>query len=333
MPLFVPQEVLDQADTLRDQNERMAAELAGYEEMRPLLQLAEEVRGEITAYFDTRPDLNAPEIAERAYQNVLARHMDKARGEVTARYEQEHRRGLYEKLLGEVATNEGPVISEQVRVRVETDPDLAQELRVSARKELMARATDVVRSEITAEQEVIINQEAERQLALDRLDVRLALDRELDLTTPEVTGLLKPGDKVELFFSTEARKRERLVLTWMKDAKGKEGWVYTSSSKILLNDGGYEAKIADNRFVDVGIIHKDLENGKPVPQIDKLVIGMPLMLVQKTDNGRPKTTELSYRKNSSNYPYSSSIEPVVLAGTDFQTKDIVFTNASGAARG
>ena len=329
MPFFVPESELQ---GLRAQNDHMRAELEGFAEMAPLLRLAEEVRTEIVAVLEVETSLDAREISERAYMRVLSRHMDEARDEVAARYEQEHRRSLYERLLGEVATTEGGAIAEQVKQKVETDPELALELQRSARKELAARATDVVRSQITAEQEAIIDQEAERQIALDRLDVQLALDRELHLKSEEVTKLLRPGDKVELFYEMEKNRRGRVLLTWTKDVKGKEGWVYASCSEQLVEPTGYSTYEPDtDRFVQIGCVNKDLDDGKDVAELNKLVVGRQVAFMQKRPNGTVKTQKLTYRDR---YGYSgSTVQPLVLLGTDFQTKDIVFTNASGLSAG
>src|SRR4051794_5235119 len=100
---FVAKEEVQELQTLRAENERMATQLAEFEEMRPHLLLAEEIRNEIVAALENNEQgLDARAIAEQAYSNVLKRKADEARDEVAARYEQEHRRNLYERLLGEV---------------------------------------------------------------------------------------------------------------------------------------------------------------------------------------------------------------------------------------
>jgi hypothetical protein len=186
-------------EELQQQNQHLSQEVAEFDEMRPHLALATEIRTEIINLLGGPQDLSAQEIGELAYQKVLRAKVDEARDEVAARYEQEHRRSLYERVLGEIATTEGESISEKVKIKVETDPKVALELQKSARRELAARAEAVVRDKITAEQAVVINLEADRQIELDRFDVRLALNRELDLNDAHLKESIKPGDIVEFF--------------------------------------------------------------------------------------------------------------------------------------
>lgn len=333
---FVAKEEVQELQTLRTENERMAAQLADFEEMRPHLLLAEEIRNEIVAALENNQEgLDARSIAERAYSNVLKRKVEEARDEVAARYEQEHRRSLYERVLGEVATSEGDDISKKVRTRVETDPELAVELKESARKELAARATDVVRQEITAEQHAVLDKEAERQIGLDRLDVKLALDGELDLASDEVRQQIKPGDKVELFFPlndayNQKGKRGRILLVWAKDANGKEGWVFDSSSETFFDQSGYTIKVDSDRFVRIASLNKDFETGDDVVQADKLVVGRQVVLIQKNGKNAQKTLKLEYKQKDSWGDYRGGREKVMLAGSDFQTKDIQFFSASAA---
>jgi len=317
--LFASREELN---ALHQQNERLRDELATFQEMEPHLILAGNIRDQIIELLGDGENLDAREIGELAYQMVLKREADKARDEVVTRFEQEHRRSLYERLLGEMATKEGAQISDEVQKRVETDPTIALELRDSARAELTARAKDVVRNKITAEQAAIIDKEAERQVELDRLDVKLALDRELDLASDDVMDQVKPGDKVELFFEPTKNRRERLILTWTKDVNNRQGWVYTECSERLLNQHGHIQEIPTDRFVRIGVVNTDLEKGKSVIQANKLVLGLPLVLTIGDPEVRAvKSIELKTR-DPNGYHYRRD---VLLTGCDFQTKDLQFT--------
>lgn len=328
---FVAKEEVQELETLRAENERMAEQLAEFEEMRPHLQLAEEIRTEIIAALENNEDgLDARSIAERAYSNVLRRKVEEARDEVAARYEQEHRRNLYERLLGEIATNEGDEISHQVREKVETDPELAVQLRDSARKELAARAKDVVRGEVTAAQQEVINSEAKRQVELDHLDVKLAVDGELDLCTDEVVGRVMPGDKVVLFFEKEDsnKSRGRLELIWVKDANGKEGWVFNSCSEEIVDMYVRPREIEKNKFLQVGVVNQDLDNGQEIVQSNKLIIGKQLVVTQKVSKEKSNNYKLFYKAFNMYYGNSTKAVPIQLLGSDFQTKDIQFFSAS-----
>lgn len=323
---FITREELDQ---LHRQNDELAQQLGQFEEMRPHLLLAEELRAELVGFLTRRGDLDAREIGEQAYQNVLQKHVQEARDEVVASYEQQHRRSLYERLLGEVATTEGAAISEQITQKVETDPELAVELRDSARNELAARAKEVVRTKITAEQKAVIDKEADRQIELDRLDVRLALDGELSLKSEAVTSLVRPGDKLELFYDRGNSKRGHITLVWTKDVNDKEGWILAEPKETIYSQDRYDVwsnKLTANRFVQIGCVNKDLQTGKSVIQTDRLVTGLPIVLVTKGTNG--KQLQLHYTDQSYGYSYHDSYKPMVLKGSDFQTKDLSFHSAS-----
>lgn len=291
--------------------------------MRPHLALAAEIRTEIVDLLGGPNDLSAQEIGELAYQKVLRAKVDEARDEVAARYEQEHRRSLYERLLGEIATSEGETISEQVKTKVETDPKLALDLQESARRELAARAQEVVRSKITGEQAEVINREADRQVELDRFDVRLALDRELDLKDAHLKESVKPGDIVELFFKNTGGRRGRLILTWTKDAKGHEGWLFTSCSEPLVNKDNSTLTVRADKFISIGCKNKDLQEGTDIIEADKLCVGLPIVLLQA--NGKhPSQISLNMGRHDSYNHFNTNQMPLVLEGTDFQTKSIIF---------
>jgi hypothetical protein len=217
-----------------------------------------------------------------------------------------------------MALEEGGAISEQVRAQVESDPALAKQLRDSARKELAVNALEGVKKQITAEQQEIINLEAERQLALDRLDVQFALEGKLDLSTQELANLLHPGDILDLFFKCDTA-RERLTLEWAKDAHDKTGWVYRRSTMRLYNRYGNILTIPDTLFAAPAVVDVDLENGTSVIRPDRLVFGRQLAVVQGTGEKRVGHT-IHYRQ----YGHNSNMSPVILSGCDLQTKALHF---------
>lgn len=321
---FVPKTELE---SLQTQNARLSEEVAHYEEMAPHLELAKEIRSTIVDMLGGPGDLSAQQIGELAYEKVLREKVDQARDDVAARYEQQHRRELYDRVVGTIAVNEGEKISDEVRTKVETDPIIAKELRESARRELAARAKEVIRDKVTAEQAVVINAEAERQIDLDHLDVRLSVDHELDLSEPDVKAKFEPGDIVELFYVLHTGQRERIFLTWTRDALDHEGWIFTGAGRKLFDktvgQEGHPANIAQNKFVTIGCVNHDMEQGIEVIEQDKLVLGLQLVLLQQ-DDGELKPIRLAAPKGNDGYGKPTQITPVLLTGVDFQTKSIEF---------
>lgn len=311
----------DELDGLQAQNKALAAELSQFAEMRPHLELATTIRDQIISLLDESPEMSSAEIGEVAYGMVLEEKIHEAKDEVAARYEQEHRRSLYERLLTEVEETEGAEIDESIRIQVETDPDLSLELRDSARRELAARALDVVRGEVTQEQQAVINKEAERQIKLDRLDVALAFNGKLNIASEGVVSLLEPGDRVELFFETKTKERKRMVLKWVEDVNGRLGWILPKSNLSIFDAGNYSTKLGANLFVVVGVEDADMLAGSTSFQPNLLRIGEPIVFSQRSGK-KTKVFYPRYAKRSTTY-YRET-EPVILLGTDFQTKDLKF---------
>jgi hypothetical protein len=86
-------------------------------------------------------------------------------------------------------------------------------------------------------------------------------------------------------------------------------------------------KISTDRFVSIGCKNKDLQSGTEVVQWDKLSVGLPIVLLQ-TNGKDTKQIDLNTARNnqnrySSGSPYENKI-PLVLNGSDFQTKSITF---------
>lgn len=312
---FVPRGDLEQ---LEAQNKALTAELSQFDSMAPHLALAQQIRDQIITVMDTNPDFSTGEIGEVAYRMVLDQQISQARDEVAAQYQQAHRRTLYDRLLGEVQDTEGEDISDRIRTEVETNPELATEIRESARQELAARAMDVVRGEVTAEQQVVIDEEAERQIELDRLDVKLAYDGELDLTQPEVKSQLKPGDRLVLYALDERGQKRSLVLEWCEDVNDIDGWCATQTDLTVIGSDGYEATIASSKFVTVGCIDHDLQQGDETFVKDLLKVGAPLAVTQRNKNGKEKLFRFRFDK------YSYSHVSASLSGSDFQTKTLRF---------
>lgn len=277
--------------------------------------------------------LSTQEIAEIAYESVFQRRIDDAREELVAKYEQQHRKELYDQVLVNLEKVEGGTIAEEVRTKVETDPILAIELRDSARKELGARALGTIHSDITMHEQEVINKEAARQLGLDRLDVAFALDRELNLVSDDVMELIEVGDKLELSYEGAGKNATPLVFTWTRDAYGKEGWIWSKADKNITTttssrgfgvSGRKRFEPQGDVFVTLGVVNKDLETGKDVVQSNKIAVGLPLVVITATgDTITPMTGEWN-----SYHQVVESPQMVCISGTDFQTKDLVFTRST-----
>ncbi len=310
---FVPQ---DELERLRSQ----AAELRVFDEMRPFLHLAVELRMELEAAIEGNLDLTPSEIGELAYQKVLQTGVAQARDEVVAVYEQTYRSELYERVREEVDETEGPEILEEVKTRLDTDPELARELHDSVRRELGARAMGVMRDQISIEQQDVINEEAHRQLELDRLDVELAIEGELDLYRDDINKLIAAGDTVDIFYIDTSAQKQKIRLKWVKDGHDQQGWVIDCDMSILHRRDGSNFPTVIDQFVEVGTLQSDLKNGNKIVAPNLLTVGMPLVLTQGT---KKKQIDHCVPYTGSSY-YSSQRNPVILIGTDFKTKNLDF---------
>lgn len=83
--------------------------------------------------------------------------------------------------------------------------------------------------------------------------------------------------------------------------------------------------ISTDKFISIGCKNKDLEAGTDVVEADKLCIGLPVVLLQ-ANGENPKQISLNTAKEYNNgyNNYYSNKTPVVLNGSDFQTKSIIF---------
>ncbi len=305
---FVPQARLDE----------MQAEIDTFHGMAGLLNLAQLLKQEIGDLLEGGTSLTTTQIGQLAYNAVLESELERANDEVVAQYEQNHRRELYRKVVEDVERVDGPRILEEVMQRLDSDPDLVLELRESARAELAAKAMGVIRDQVTDEQEREIAKEAERQLILDRLDVRLAVDGELEIDD-DVKELLKPHDRLELNLIDDHGYEVTITLEWIEDVNDKRGWVFCDQSgTVYYNDSGWREIFAPSsgRFIKIGTVEKDLEDGDEVFSVDTLVIGMSVAFGQKGSFGRQN--KMGAKKIYTTY--GDEDDTLKLFGTDFQTK-------------
>lgn len=289
--------------------------------MAPHLALALTIKEEIIETLEQHPDLTPDQIGDLAYQRVLETQMETARDEVVANYEQAHRRTLYTRLLEEIDDTEGRDISEQVRTRVETDVELATELRESARRELAARAIGVVRDKVTEEQQTIIDGEAERQIVLDRLDVQFAHDGVLDVSSAAVVNQLQPGDRLVIYALDPSGEKKRLVLKYDKDVNNVLGWVFDETDMKPYRTDGYAMSPKENQFITVGHIGYDMNRAEPRFVANQMQLGMPIALRQGTARN-PRTLDLRF----------NHYQQAEYSGTDFQTKTFGLYNDAEAER-
>lgn len=336
MPLISKEEQLRQQ---RNQ-EYMADELERYRPYYPFLDIAKDLKEEVERLIAAKypADGSAPDpetfsyefddIGELAAKNIAKRLANQAREELTARYEQQHRERLYKELIEKLDEDEGKTIEEDVRKKVESDPELALELRESARKELSARAIGAVSAELTKAQEVAVNEEAERQMDLDRLDVDFALEGELDLLSDKVRERIEVGDKLVIYYEGDTTKSYPITFTWTKDANKHEGWVMRTTGHSVAHKETNNAYYAerfdapDDMFVTIGVVNKDMQTGKDVVQNDKIVQGLQLAIT----NVKGKRSQLLVgHTNYDRRVQASQTKPLTIASTDFQTRDLIFS--------
>ncbi len=313
----------DDWERLQQDNINMAGELARYRAISGVMGLAVILQQEIADRLED-PTMSPSQIGDEAYLAVLSSSLGEARKQLVTEYEEAHRTELYKRAVDEVRALEGDNLLCQAREKIETNPELMVELRESARKELSARAIDIIKGEITAEQQDFIDKEAERQLALDRLDVEFAVEGELDLFRDDINELLHPGDMLILTYKGSYGQQKRLVLVWTKDAKEQLGWGFESSQEeILYTAGGYTRTIGPDKFLYVGSVQNDMVKGRPVDTQNVLKRGCEVLF--EVDGEKGKYTKLdAFIRNRDNY--TNSRKPVVLEAIDFRTRSIVFNS-------
>ncbi len=345
MPRISKQEQADQ----QRREDRLRDELREYEPYRQYLPLAKDLQDSVRALIEAKypADGSVPDpetfqydfedvddiVFARARERLIQEDMEpyigmfiriirELRDKSKASMEQDHRAELYKRVLSQIEHEEGADIMEEVRQKIETNPEIAVDARDSARREIGARAMGVISDEISEKEQELVNATAERQRELDMLDVKFAFDKELDLASASVKKLIEVGDKLLLHCETKKGEKKTLVFVWTKDANDGLGWVCETPEQERLHyrkgngDMPSISKLSD-RFVSVGVVNRDLRNGRDVVQLDKLVVGLQPVIMPSGG----KEHRIQYRDNS----YYSSYDPITIVGTDFQTKDLVFT--------
>jgi hypothetical protein len=293
-----------------------------YDQMGSIIELAKSLRTELVGVMTEQPYATTADIGRIAYERVLEEEIEAARDEVVVAYEQQYRATLYQQVIDKVEAEEGEAILSSVRNRIDTDPELAVELRESARKELSARAMKTVKREITSEQELIIDSEAERQIALDRLDVEFLVDGELDLLRDDVNQLLQPNDRLVLFLQDPSRYSKgdaEITLEWTVDVNGRVGWAFVHANTSLYSKDGYEKTLPSDKFIEVGSSLRDMVEGSRSNVVNHLQKGEPIALMVKGSSGALKLLPTFQQA-----PYYE-MKPSVLTKIDFRTKTLDFS--------
>lgn len=318
---WVPEEIRN-----RELQEKvdMAGELEVWRRMGGVLHLAGFLQQEIIERLE-RLDLTPSQIAEEAFQAVVENGVYDARKKLAEEYEEAHRSELYQRVMDTVETTEGQSILQEVKDKIASDPELAIELHESARRELQARAMETVKQEITAEQQAIFESETVRQIALDKLDVEFALEGELDLHRDDINEMLEPEDTLMLTYTGVDNKKGRIVLRWIKDAKGQLGWVFESCSEQLYRSDGYEANFATDKFLGIGSTMHDMVEGDEVLVPNLLKKNAVLAMFREDKKGKPKVINAQHvTRSGHSYSYSYKSVPLKLQKIDFRTRTLDF---------
>jgi hypothetical protein len=313
---------------VNDANADLAQRLHDWEALGPFLDIARQLQSHVVELLAT--DATTEEVGRLAYMSVMTAQAEKARNEVAAKYEQEHRRTLYEQVLKEIEAKEGSSIMADVVTRLETDTTLALELHESARKELTARAKGVIAEQVTTEQARIIDAETDRQIALDRFDVAFALSGRQDLGDKALAELIKPGDKLAVMFGKDTVGQSGLLFTWTQDINNAMGWTltepikeskkrfYTEYSKVPTGT------IPQDRFVVIGTQMPDLVGGHREIKTDTIVAGHPLAISWWGNNGEEGNHVVQTSVRDSEYAHSNVNKVPPIASIDFRTRDLQF---------
>ncbi len=319
-------------EQLQYENKALNESLYQWQEMRPFLDLAKDVKARILTELEDIEGRDSAEIGEVAFRSVLESEMERARGDVVKKYERAHRQALYERVVDEVEAVDGENIMAEVQTRLETDPDLLLELRSSARKELAAGYHEGVVQVLSAEQEKIVQAEAERQIELDRIDVAFALDKKINLSET-VEPHLKPHDTMSVYFNTigEGKKLPTpIIFEWRVDVNGKAGWVFTEEKNSLQGDFD---DIPKDKFTDIGTMQPDLEKGEHNYVEDVLTVDTMLCLEwQHTPKTKRyhvirKTETTRHARHGFDYISSNHYEkktPLSIRAIDLQTRPVEF---------
>lgn len=309
----------------REQLEQEVIRLGGIEatfnSLEPLLRFALMARDSIMADLENRPDLSSSEIGDRAYELVKEAVVDDVRRKLIQEREEESRAEYYQRVREEVEAKEGHAIYEQVEERINSDPELQVKLRKSAREEIMKRASVKVEGVISAEEEIILEEEAQRQIELDRLDVRFAVDGQLDLKEVGVKDILKPGDNL-LIRVRNGGYGDSINLRWTKDVNDREGWIIVEKDKLYDSQ---RSLVNTDQFVEIGSEVFDLEDGTKVETANVLKKERALAFFTKTkkgkNKGQPKPIALYMRAGTGSYSYNYKYSKPVIDSVDFRTRE------------
>jgi hypothetical protein len=318
----------EELDRLQEDNARMAAELAEWQELGPYLEIGRLLQAQVVELLNT--DATATEVGELAFKNVMAEEVEKGRADLAVMYQRQHRQTLYARMVEKVAETEGPDILASVMSRLDTDVELATSLRASARKEQEAKARGIVKDHVSAEQEHVLAVETERLMRLDKIDVRFALTGQVELDD-SISELLMPGDKLDVMFKKDSLGQAGVRLSWASDINGTTGWViggpiltarnnrYKNVSRVEI--GG----MPKDRFVTVGAQMPDLSAGRTAFKPNTIRQGYPLAFLWHNNRGGEDDSVV--KTNVCEGEYANTLTPKVppVATIDFQTRDIDFT--------
>jgi hypothetical protein len=319
---------------LLDVNQSLASKLDELVEMREFLGVAQKVKEDILEQFDENLNQSVDEIAEQAYANTLAWAVGRAKDEVVAEYEQAHRETLYEQTYKQIKEEDGSAIWEEVFERLNSDPDLKEELERSAREQLMAEAEEDWRNSVTEKEAEYIAAEAPRRRALDSLDMQFQQEG-IVVIDDSVKELFKIGDTLELKFAKKNSDRGGTVLTlvWAEDPETKtKGWIL----KDEQNNSRYESasyRIPHDRFMQIGVRMPSFVNGEAGDREDELRIKRPLAMKWQDykDGGFTRLlksrAEVDYR-----YKYDPGVEYDKFTGKYFRYHELVLADVDFEVR-
>lgn len=316
LPAFYFRSEIDSMHTeIRNLSEANIALRAEVDEVQPYLPQARALKEQISTLMHDGSAQSVADINQRAYEAVYEVEADKARKQLVDVFRKEHSETLFAQVLAQVEATEGSAIERETRTKVDTDAELAVELRERARRHLAEKALVVIEAELQQDVGAAIEREADREIALNKLEVKLALERELDITDPDVIKLLEAGDTLTLYVERGGYKPCTVTFGWCEDVEGRPGWVWQDCDGQIIDSRGNSTGLGKNKFVTIGVLQQDLENGSKVIVDNTLAIGKQLALKQKDYEGI--TREHPIRIQYANNKYDA-----IIARADFRTKDI-----------
>lgn len=295
--------------------ERIAAE---YEADKPFIEDARAIRGEVEKRLQEPGLYTAAQIAARAVKHVRELRLQEADAVLFEEYYEESKEELLEKLVDERRETDGARLKEEAKLAVDTNPKLAIELNKRAMADLGVEAAHEVVNDLKEAKRAAMEREKQRLIALNRLDVKLALEGELDLMDQEVLDLLEHGDKLKLYCKGHEDMQISLTLRWHVSDDMSKGWIYETANAYVgtfnANLGFRELNLKDTKYVIIGSLDNDMKTGDQKILWGKLKVGLPLGLHQGTMN----------KVNVHNQRNAYDVTAARIAGTDFQTKEMHF---------